>query len=562
MNLETMRPVRFGRRRLSPMFLACGVLGVSSAPLGAQSFVECTRVLETFEGESSGDLFGWVSSPVPDVNGDGAQEVLVSATGVANSAGRIYLYSGKTGAELFRVTGAASGARLGAAVRDAGDVNGDGVADVIAGAPGFAAVPGQAFVYSGVDGSELLPLQSGGPSAAFGSAVTGIGDVNGDGFGDVAVGGPNAGSGGAGAGKIWVFSGLDGALLWSLVGEAAGDAFGSSLGNAGDLTGDGRDELIVGAPSGGPGNRGKVYVYDTFNQTLWWDAEPGPTGVGFSQFFVASVGDVNANGTPDVYVADFNDNTLGPGTGRMYVFEGADGAELLNIAGDNAGDGFGIGRGAGDVNADGHADLLMCGWTDSAGAPSAGQAQVISGADGSVLRVITSSTPGDTFGFDAHGVGDVDGDGRPDYFVTGANNSESGLNTGKCYLIAGAEPILEIGTGTAGTGGIVPTLSVTTCLELGTASTLEVADGLAGAAGWVAYGALEVEIALAGGTLYVLPDGFVAWTLDGSGSASLSFQVPLSPALAGSELFLQGLFLDAGAVAGVSLSAGLRLIFG
>ena len=114
------------------------------------------------------------------------------------------------------------GDRLGSGIEAAGDANHDGVPDVIASAPGA----GKAYVYSGKDGHALLTFTAEKTSDAFGQHVSGVGDVNGDGYADVIVGAPANGAGGDGAGRAYVYSGKDGALLLTLTGGAAHDAFG------------------------------------------------------------------------------------------------------------------------------------------------------------------------------------------------------------------------------------------------------------------------------------------------------------------------------------------------
>jgi hypothetical protein len=89
------------------------------------------------------------------------------------------------------------------------------------------------------------------------------------------------------------------------------------------------------------------------------------------------------------------------------------------------------------VNGDGVADLVIGSWQYSGAAWSAGRARVISGKDGSVLQTITSRTPGDTFGFDAVGIGDVDGDGMTDYLVTAAYSMVNGVRSGRTFIVAG-----------------------------------------------------------------------------------------------------------------------------
>jgi len=524
-----------------------------------EGFVECTRPIHTFHGQSVGAQFGWVSAPIPDLDDDGVQEVGVAAIG-QGIGGRIYVYSGATGVELFKASGPQNGSSLGTSLRAAGDVNGDGVCDVIAGAPGGN--QGRAIVYSGADGSEIHTIIKSGSGTGFGQSVCGIGDVDGDGFDDVAVAAHQNGQTGPAAGKVWIVSGADGdTVLWTINGEAAGDNFGTALGNAGDVTGDGKDDLIVGAANAGPGSRGKAYVYDVANESLWWSVTPDNSGFNFGQFFVDAVGHVNADDVPDIYVSDFSDNQNGGSAGKAYVYDGSTGALIWKLAGDSAGDGFGIGRGAGDVDGDGFDDLILCGWTDSSGASTAGKASIVSGKDKSILREITSTSIGENFGFDAHGMGDVDGDGRLDYFVTATNNSEVGGGAGKCYLLAGGAPLFETGAGIAGTGGVAPTLGVGGCPVPDDLITIDIGGGAAGAVGLLLTGLQPAELPFLGGTLHLVPTKGIEHALDGSGNISFPVTVP-GPALVGVEVHLQAIYVDSGAPFEVSATNGLRVIVG
>jgi hypothetical protein len=162
-----------------------------------------------------------------------------------------------------------------------------------------------------------------------------------------------------------------------------------------------------------------------------------PNAAAFGTFFVAGVGDVNRDGTPDVYVGDYADTTNGVDAqgnpaGRAGVYSGRDGRELLHWLGE-PGAGLGPGRGAGDVNDDGRPDLIVGSYTSSSGAPQAGKVQIFSGADGSLLRTITSTTANEQLGFDAVGLGDVNRDGVPDELVSAANGDH-------VYVIAGRKP--------------------------------------------------------------------------------------------------------------------------
>jgi len=154
--------------------------------------------------------------------------------------------------------------------------------------------------------------------------------------------------------------------------------------------------------------------------------------------FTSVVGDVDGDRVPDVYAADFSNSARGPATGRVYVHSGADGRRLHALTGEGPGDGFGIGSAdVGDVNRDGFDDLLVGAWQFSGAAPSGGKVYLYSGKDGTLLRAITGRVPGETFGFDASGVGDVNGDGVPDLLLTSTWSNIKGFRSGRMYLISG-----------------------------------------------------------------------------------------------------------------------------
>ena len=153
--------------------------------------------------------------------------------------------------------------------------------------------------------------------------------------------------------------------------------------------------------------------------------------------FVSVVGDVDGDGTPDVYASDWSNTAKGRSTGRVYVHSGATGARLLTLTGEAAGDGFGIGvADAGDVNHDGHADLVIGAWQHAGAAASGGKVYLYSGKDGSLLRAWTGKVMGDTLGFDATGLGDVDGDGTIDLLVTSAWSAIHGYRSGRMFVIS------------------------------------------------------------------------------------------------------------------------------
>jgi MYXO-CTERM domain-containing protein len=373
------------------------------------SFVEADAVVRWVAEGAAGTGLGWAVSAVDDLDGDGVNEVLSSAP-YDVAGGRTVVWSGADGSELW--SWSEPGATLhGWAIADAGDVDGDGVHDVVAGAPGG---DGAAFVYSGADGGLLWTLSPADPGASFGWAAASAGDTDGDGHADVAVTTYEAGISG---GRVSVFSGADGALQWSVDG-ADGDHLGAGIGPAGDLDGDGVDDLVAGAKDAGAGDGGQVLALSGVDghEIRRFESADG-TDVDLGYFFVAGVGDLDGDGVPDVYAGDFSWGPAGLTIGRATVFSGADGTEALRVAGAAGGDGLGCGRGAGDVDGDGIEDLSIGAWTASTGGAQAGQVVVISGADGSTLHTWTSTRAGETFGFDAVGVGDTDGDGRSDVAV-------------------------------------------------------------------------------------------------------------------------------------------------
>ena len=209
--------------------------------------------------------------------------------GGRDRAGSAYVYSGADGSILYQKDGGAAGDWFGWFVSTAGDVNGDGKADFIVGAPfadpGGRSLAGSAYVYSGADGSLLYQRDGGATGDEFGYSVSTAGDVNGDGKADFIVGAYLADPGGKGdAGSAYIYSGADGSILYQKDGVATGDQFGESVSAAGDVNGDGKADFIVGAPFADPGGRslaGSAYVYSGADGSLLYQRDGGAAGDNF-----------------------------------------------------------------------------------------------------------------------------------------------------------------------------------------------------------------------------------------------------------------------------------------
>jgi hypothetical protein len=139
----------------------------------------------------------------------------------------------------------------------------------------------------------------------------------------------------------------------------------------------------------------------------------------------------------DIYISDWSNAAKGHSTGRVYVYSGRTGERLLTLTGQNAGDGFGTSPShATDVDGDGHADLIVGAWQYGREAIAGGRAYLYSGKDRNLLRTYTDRIPGDTFGFDAVGMGDVDGDGTVDLLISAAWSGVHGYHSGRIFLIS------------------------------------------------------------------------------------------------------------------------------
>jgi hypothetical protein len=278
-----------------------------------------------FSGADQSVLWDWTGIPMTsfgasvsgagDLNGDDHADLLVGSTRF-NGTGKVDAFSGLDGSLLWTHNGNESGARLGSALGPVGDVNMDGVPDVVAGADsGGPSGTGQAYVLSGVDGSTLLTLEptgvSGGTFAQFFARAAG--DLNHDGYPDVFIGDYAAENGN---GKAYVYSGMDGSILLEFNGQN-GEGLGPGRVME-DLNGDGYNDLIIAGWTYGPNAEGRVYLFSgkdgSILRTITGTIPNDNLGVD-----ALSLGDLTEDGRPELLLTAVGNDFSGTDVGRAYI---------------------------------------------------------------------------------------------------------------------------------------------------------------------------------------------------------------------------------------------------
>jgi FG-GAP repeat len=439
----------------TPLFLGASA-GVSSARPEGTTTPRAFNPDWSTESDQQKAWLGYTVSGAGDVNADGYSDVIVGAyrydDGEENE-GKAWVYLGSaTGISttpVWSAEGNAEGAWFGHSVSTAGDVNGDGYDDIIVGAPNptHGTTIGWASVYYGSPtGPSATPDWTAyGPQPVdwFGRRVHTAGDVNGDGYDDVIVGSPHYDGAEYDNGAAYVFygsaTGLSATPDWSAVGDEPGALFGRDGKTAGDVNGDGYDDVIVGAHMyrNGQVQEGRAFGYYGGANGLAvnpsWFAEGNQSGAWFGRS-VATAGDVNADGYDDVVVGAPTYDNGQQDEGQAYLFLGS--ATGLSptaswITEGNQKQAW-YGRAvasAGDVNGDGYADLII-------GAPNYDPGQV----DGGKVFVYLGSPTGPAtapdwtaslnqtlawFGRSVASARDVNGDGYGDVII-GAPQYDNG----------------------------------------------------------------------------------------------------------------------------------------
>jgi hypothetical protein len=492
-------------------------------------------------GAAQTEQIGWSAKFVGGLNGDGVTDIAIGAPtanpGGLPKAGKVYVIFGQHGSGRetpinlanfsvgmgFVLSGLAAGDGLGWSVSGAGDLNGDRVDDLLVGAPfagaGGKADAGQAYVifgqrgrtrgpdslnFSTLNGRTGFVIKGQHAGDRLGYSVSTAGDINADGVSDILVGAPmSRSSHGRKSGQSYLIFGqrggfnavfdwtrLNAATGVALIGGAAGDQSGFSVAQAGDLNGDGVSDVIIGAPSSSAKgmNSGRSYVVfgkrnglgDRIDLSLL-DGRNGfvINGVfakGRSGYSVSGAGDVNGDRIADVIIGAPFANPNGLYSGQSYVVLGKRGgySSTLDLGSLNGKNGWSIngvtGRsgfsvaGIGDVNGDRLGDVIVgAPFTANGGRNSPGQGYVVWGRTAkkttSVVPMaqldpqtglkLNSSLPEESVGYSVAGMGDFNGDRLMDFLIAAPLANPNGLiHAGQVYVVFGqpSESILSPNT--------------------------------------------------------------------------------------------------------------------
>lgn len=528
---------------LSPRPLSWAFCLAATSPL---AFAQSLEV----DGETSGDRFGAALATIADLNGDNIPDWLVGA-GLSdyahNNAGALYLLSGADGSVIRRHDGLGQDHRFGFLVSSAGDANQDGVEDYAASARrdnSFRYPSGTVLLYSGADGSVLRQFSSARNWDRFGHALAAAGDVNGDGHDDLIVGAPDDDFSGIGTGSVFIYSGADGSALHTLRGNKVWDRFGSSVCSVGDLDFDGRPDFAVGVPQRESGFKeaGAVELYSGRTGALLMRV-PGRSRDAYFGTEVVAMGDVTGDGVPDFAASGvLNANNFEGYDGYVEIRSGADGALIASMESQAAGEGFGMSLAAADISGDGLLDLIvgapLASYFGGAGF-GAGALRAYSGPSGRFLIEWKGNADGQQFGESIAALHqDLDGDGMHEFLV-GAPGGGS-LEEGMVTSRTGpALAALQIDGAVA--GGLA-TLTVTNGIPF---SSYRIEVSLTGPGNAAPVGSPGLD--LANPLIYV---GQADVTSNGDGQVMLS----IPPGTSGLQVWMQGWVASTASVAATRLT--------
>ena len=391
-----------------------------------------------------------------DFDCDGFDDLIVSEAGATSDTGAVRIYWGSSSGLAvtpYNLTGFASGERFGTSVANAGDVDGDGCEDLIVGTPGgkdhLGYTTGIAYVYHGgtrnvlsANWSDTGATGANANGDEFGGRVSSAGDVNGDGFDDVMVTATAFEQSGF-EGRVYLYlgsaSGVDQVPIWNTRGYWSNVIQGWSLAAIGDSNGDGFDDIALGASGdmSGLSGYGRVQVYHGAAGGIMaldnqWFHQTTYTFLGYS---VAGLGDINGDNFSDFAFGEPNHDPSA--LGKVHVFLGSSSGYAddpdLELVGTQTGQLLGSAIGTiGDLNDDGREEIAI----SSIGlGTSAGKVELFYADSSELLRpalnpILIEGVPGQHLGRTVSGGGDVDGDGEFEILVTSTDKDMAGNDAG------------------------------------------------------------------------------------------------------------------------------------
>lgn len=404
------------------------------------TYADCPPLIYV-DGENDLDNFGWTVTAVGDVNNDDVPDFAVGAPNhdqYIQDSGAVYVFSGSDGMLIYKFNGEDNKDFYGMAIAAAGDVNRDQYDDIIVGAyqnDSGASWGGEAYVYSGLDGSILYTFTGTQGSGKLGTSVGGVSDLNMDGYPDLMVGAP-----GEDPASVYLYSGKTGELIYTLTAGDRGSAFGSTIASIGDTNGDYLPEIVVGAPETNYiGYRtGKAYVYDgaTFYNIAEFRGEQNDGRLGYC---VAAIGDADMDEVPDFAISEpFWKDPYENELGVVYIVSGANYSIINKIYGEGYEFGKSIAGGF-DVDGDLASDLIVGAPGYGSGSdPDIGRAYIYSGivSEVSNLRTLKGHTSGIRYGASVAVMDDVNNDGLKEILVGVPTYREEGQGEkfGRCYV--------------------------------------------------------------------------------------------------------------------------------
>lgn len=435
-----------------------GFFALGGAAAGAQVVGGEWRTRYQYAGGAVVEGLGSSVAGGGDLNADGVPDYAVGLpwanTAAGFFSGAIEAYSGADGTLLWRADSTIADSKLGTSLAFAGDIDRDGHADLVSGATWSsrfgASLIGTVHAFSGADGREIRVHWGQRDSEALGVSVCGAGDFDADGYADYAAGSIAPVLLPWHSGAISVFSGRTGARLLFLPGGQNFGHFGWRLANAGDLNGDGVEELLVSSIHervypGGYLEAGRIYAMSLPDQQALYTVSGGQQFDHLGES-LAALSDWDGDGIREFIAGATQDTIVQPGYAE--VFSGADGRRLLRVHGETAYDFFGQAvAGAGDLDADGREDLLV----GAAGADAGngtfdnrGSVYFFSGATGALLRRVDGPEPHANLGAAAARIGDLHGDGYEETLISAPRSNPGGIIEAGSAFVYGLDPFLRL----------------------------------------------------------------------------------------------------------------------